>query len=92
MEKLITHWQTFDFTIAVVVFVAYILIDGMYALYTQSIAKKKPVTAASVGAIMHFFIAFGVLNYVQNFLYIIPLAIGSWIGTYYVVKRDTDTS
>jgi hypothetical protein len=88
MEKILEHWQTFNIGIALTVFVAYILIDGMYALYTQSIAKKKPVMSATVGALMHFLIAFGVLNYVQNFLYIVPLALGSWIGTYIVVKRD----
>lgn len=88
MENISTHWQTFDIKIALIVLVVYVLIDGMYALYTQSITKKKPVTAASVGALMHFLIAFGVLNYVQNFLYVIPLAIGSWVGTYFVVARD----
>jgi hypothetical protein len=62
MEKIIEHWETFSFGIAFIVFIAYILIDGMYALYTQSIAKKKPVMAATVGALMHFLIAFGVLN------------------------------
>jgi hypothetical protein len=88
MENIFEHWKTFSFSIALTVFIAYILIDGMYALYTQSIAKKKPIMSATVGALMHFLIAFGVLNYVQNFLYIIPLAIGSWIGTYIVVKGD----
>ncbi len=86
MEKLITHLQQFDPTTAVIVFIAYLLIDGMYAYYTIAVTKKKPFTAASVGSIMHFLIAFGVLNYVQNYLYVIPLALGSFIGTYVTVK------
>ncbi len=86
MEKLLTHWQQFDFVIALTVLVAYLMIDGMYAYYTIAVTKKKSITSASVGAIMHFMIAFGVLNYVQNYLYIFPLAIGSWFGTYLVVK------
>lgn len=86
MEKLLTNWQQFDFVIALTVLVAYLMIDGMYAYYTIAVTKKKPVTSASVGAIMHFMIAFGVLNYVQNYLYIFPLAIGSWIGTYLFVR------
>lgn len=84
----INHWQSFDFKIASVVFIAYLLVDAMYAYYTISVTKKKPITSASVGATMHFLIAFGVLNYVQNYLYVIPLAIGSWIGTYFVVRYD----
>jgi len=64
----------------------------MYAYYTIAVMKKKPLTAASIGASMHFLIAFGVLNYVQNYLYVIPLALGSWIGTYLVVQRDLKLS
>jgi hypothetical protein len=29
-----------------------------------------------------------VLNYVQNYLYLIPLALGSWIGTFIIVKKE----
>ena len=78
----------FNFITACLIFIAYVLIDGMYAYYTQSIVKKKAFVSATTGALMHFLIAFGVLNYVQNFLYVIPLALGSWVGTYLVVKHD----
>jgi hypothetical protein len=86
-----SHWTSFDFVIAGTVFVAYLLIDAMYAYYTLSIAEKRPFAAASTGALMHFLIAFGVLSYVQNYLYVIPLAIGSWFGTYLVVRRSIKT-
>lgn len=84
-----SHWQSFDFNIAMVVFLAYLLVDAMYAYYTLAVTKKKPFTSATVGSLMHFFIAFGVLNYVQNYLYIVPLALGSWIGTYVIVKYES---
>lgn len=74
--------------LALLVFVAYVLIDGMYAYYTIAVTKQRPVASASVGALMHFLIAFGVLNYVQNYLYLIPLALGSWVGTYLIVSLD----
>jgi len=64
------------------------LIDAMYAYYTLAVTRKRPVASASVGALMHFLIAFGVLNYVENYLYVVPLALGSWVGTYLVVKQD----
>ena len=79
----------FSFGLAIVILLAYILIDGMYAFYTQSVVRGKAFISATTSAVMHFLIAFGVLNYVQNFWYIIPLAIGSWIGTYIVVKMDS---
>ena len=84
--ELSSHWQTFDMAIAAVVFVAYMVIDALYAYYTLAVTRKQPVVAASVGSLMHFLIAFGVLNYVQNYLYVVPLAVGSWIGTYVVVR------
>lgn len=78
--------QDFSFLTALLLVGAYIVIDGLYAYYTIQIAKRKALNAASTSAVMHFLLAIGVLNYVHNFLYIIPLAIGSWIGTYIVVK------
>lgn len=84
----VSHWLSFDFKIALVVFCAYLLIDAMYAYYTLAVTQQKPVASATVGALMHFLIAFGVLNYVQNYLYVIPLALGSWVGTYLVVRYD----
>lgn len=60
----------------------------MYAYYTLSVIKKRPVASATVSFMMHFIIAFGVFNYVHNFLYVLPLAIGSWIGTYLVVEKE----
>lgn len=85
---ILSHWQAFDFKIALIVFIAYLIVDAMYAYYTITVTKKKPLTSASVGALMHFLIAFGVLNYVENYLYVVPLALGSWIGTYLVVRYD----
>lgn len=84
---ILAHWQSFDFKVAAIVFVAYLLVDAMFAYYTLAVTKNKPVVAATVGSAMYFFIAIGVLNYVQNYLYVLPLVLGSWIGTYVVVKR-----
>ena len=74
--------------LALLVFVAYVLIDGMYAYYTIAVTKRRPVASASVGALMHFLIAFGLLNYVQDYLYLLPLALVSWVGTYLVGTRN----
>ena len=88
MNNVVINWSSFSFVTAIIIFIVYILIDGMYAYYTLAVAEKRPVVSATTGSLMHFLIAFGVLNYVQNFLYLIPLAIGSLIGTYLVIARD----
>ena len=84
-------YQTFSILVASGVFVVYVIVDAMYAHYTLSVAELKPVSAANTGALMHFLLALGVLSYVENYLYIVPIAIGSWVGTYYIVsKRKTE--
>ncbi len=88
-ESALLAWQTFDWPTAVLVFLAYVLIDGMYAFYTMAVTNKKAVSAATVGSLMHFLIALGVLSYVENYLYLLPLAAGSWLGTYLVVRAQS---
>jgi len=80
--------NTFDFKIAIIIFIAYIVVDGMYAFYTLEVTKRKPFSAATTGALMHFLLAIGVISYIHNYLYLIPLALGSWVGTYLIVKRE----
>ncbi len=79
--------EAFNFLVAAGVMVAYFVVDAMYAHYTLSVAELKAIPAANTGSLMHFLLALGVLSYVQNYLYIIPIAIGSWFGTHMIVSR-----
>lgn len=81
-------WTTFNIGTATLIFISYVLVDALYAYYTLQLTKRKAYSAATSGALMYFLIAVGVLNYVQNYLYLIPLALGSWIGTFFIVKRE----
>lgn len=83
-----TAWAHFNLPNAALILVAYFVLDGLYAFYTIKVTEKRPVAAATIGAFMHFIIAFGVLSYVQSFLYIVPIAIGSWLGTYTMVRYE----
>lgn len=90
MENIFVLSQDFDFALAAVIFIAYVVIDALYAYYTLAVTKRHAFSSATSGLIMHFLLAFGVINYVQNYLYIIPLALGSWVGTYVMVKYEHD--
>ncbi len=81
-------WASFDFRIAILIFIAYVIVDALYAYYTLQVTKRKPYSAATAGALMYFLLAVGVLNYVHNFLYLLPLALGSWVGTFVIVKKE----
>ncbi len=72
-----------DLLTTILVFFAYIAIDGLYVIYLTSISRTpRPVTAATTGIMIHLIAAFGVINYVHNKWYLIPLVMGSWLGTY----------
>lgn len=88
IDSVIIAWNNFDIVLAFMIFVAYLLVDALYAQYTFQVTQYKEYSAATIGALMHFILAFGVLNYVQNFLYVVPLAIGSWVGTFLVIRRE----
>lgn len=88
MFALHNAWVHFSLPNAALILVAYFVLDGMYAVYTIKVTEKRPVAAATIGACMHFIIAFGVLSYVQSFLYVVPIAIGSWLGTYTMVRYE----
>lgn len=78
---------SFNWVTAIAVFFAYIIIDFLYASYTIYIQRKLAGRAASAGALMYSLMAFGIMEYTHNPLYIIFVAAGSWLGTYWSVKK-----
>lgn len=75
-----------NFWLAVALFFGYLVVDGMYAYYTLAVVKRRALVAASTSFVMHFILAAGVLSYTKNFLYVVPLALGSFVGTYLVTR------
>lgn len=89
-SQIINEYNNFDFRLALFVFIAYILVDGLYAKYTIDVTRFNAYKAATTGTIIHFLLAFGVINYTQNWLYVFPLAVGSWIGTFWTVRKEKE--
>ena len=88
LDKIIFEWNEMNLILSVAIFLVYILVDGLYAYYTLKVVELSEYRSATSGAVIHLMLAFGVLNYVNNFLYIIPLALGSWVGTFYLVRSE----
>jgi hypothetical protein len=86
-QNIAVHWKSFEGGIALLIFIAYCVLDALIAKYTLEVANLDEYRAATTGVISHFLLAFGVINYTQNWLYIFPLVAGSWIGTFYYVRR-----
>lgn len=76
----------FNLSVAVGVFLAYLAVDAMYAMYTISVVKRRAVVSANISFAMHFLLAVGVISYTDNYFYVIPLAMGSWVGTFLATK------
>ena len=76
-------FSTFDWAIAAATFAAYLAVDALYAIYTIEVVRLRPARAATTGALIYVLSAFGIVNLVHNALYIIPLALGGWLGTFF---------
>lgn len=81
-------WQDFHWPTAGVIFVTYVVIDILYAMYVICVSKRQPVNAAIVSAFLYSLGAYGVISYSKNPLYVVPLALGAFLGTYLVVKYN----
>ncbi len=71
---------------AALIFVVYVVIDMLYALYILCVGKHQALAAAAISSVLYSLLAFGVVSYSKNILYLIPLASGAFIGTYLTVR------
>jgi hypothetical protein len=84
-DSLAVDVSTFSWAVAAATFLAYLAVDALYAIYTIEVVRLRPASAATTGALIYVLSAFGIVNLVHNALYIIPLALGGWLGTFAVV-------
>lgn len=82
--------QDFNWWTALTVFVVYVFFDILYALYVICVSRRQALAASGISAVLYSLGAYGVMNYLHNPLYLIPLAIGAFIGTYVAVKYMGD--
>lgn len=76
----------FSWTTAATVFVVYVLFDILYALYVLCVSRQRAFAASGISAVLYSLGAYGVMNYLHNPWYLLPLACGAFIGTYVAVK------
>jgi hypothetical protein len=76
----------FNLGTAGVVFVTYFLIDILYAFYVIYVGKRDAVRSALASSALYSLAAYGVITYSRNIAYVVPLALGAFLGTYVIVK------
>lgn len=85
MESIVAAWNEFDVLLALGIFAAYFILDILYVYYTLAVTRLRSIAAANTSLLIYLIAAFGVINYVGNFLYIVPMAMGAWFGTFATV-------
>ena len=75
----------FSLVTAGLILVVYIIVDMLYAYYIIQVEQRNPMKAAIVSSVLYSLLAYGVVSYSRNILYLFPLATGAFIGTYLTV-------
>jgi uncharacterized protein YebE (UPF0316 family) len=78
--------QDFSWWTALTVFVVYVVFDILYALYVICVSRQQALAASGISALLYSLGAYGVMTYLHNIWYLIPLALGAFLGTYIAVK------
>lgn len=78
--------------IALAVFTSAAILDVVWARYTIAVTDRRPLRAANLAVALYAFGAYGILVYTEEPAYIVPMAAGSWAGTYIAVRRGAATA
>lgn len=78
--------EAFNWYTAATVFVVYVFFDILYALYVLCVSRQQAWRASAISAALYSLGAYGVMSYLHNPWYLIPLALGAFLGTYIAVK------
>lgn len=71
---------------AAIIFVTYVIVDILYAAYIICVERRQALRAAAISAVLYSLLAYGVITYSKNPLYLVPLAAGAFVGTFLTVR------
>ena len=78
--------QEFSWLIAIALLFGFILYDFLYAVYYIFVSKKMAFMAANTACALYIIGSVSTIAYLGNYYYLIPIFIGSYIGTYVAVN------
>ena len=56
--------------------------DAVYVMFSSAIVSRKRVPAATWSSLWYLLSSFAVINYTQNWAYVLFAAAGSWLGAF----------
>ena len=72
--------------LAIIIFFTYFILDMFYAYYILCIESRQNLMSSFMAGMITSLSAFGVVTFSKNMLYIIPLFLGAFAGTYCTMK------
>jgi len=86
VEKLMVMVNDINLWTWLILFVIYFAFDILYAKYILSVNKLRALKAANLSAVLYLLTVYGTIEYVENVINVIPILLGSWLGTYVSLK------
>ena len=81
-----TNLDQFNTSIAILIFTTYFILDMFYAYYILCIESRQNLMSSFMAGMITSLSAFGVVSFSQNMLYVVPLFLGAFAGTYFTMK------
>jgi hypothetical protein len=81
-------WNSFNWFIAIGLFVLYCFVEFLDSGLTLMITRHESVKSASTTFLLYLILGIEVLAFVHNYLYVIPTALGAWLGVYMLIERE----
>jgi hypothetical protein len=81
-----TPTNNFDINIAILIFVTYFILDMFYAYYILCIESRQNLMSSFMAGMITSLSAFGIVSFSKNMMYVIPLFLGAFAGTYVTMK------
>jgi hypothetical protein len=82
--------QEFNWWVAIALLFGFILYDFLYAIYYIFVSRKMAFMAANTACALYIIGSVSTIAYLGNYLYLVPIILGSYIGTYVAVKYFSD--
>jgi hypothetical protein len=67
-------------------FIVYFIFDILSTLYLKAVSELKAAKASNLSTILYLMSVYGTIEYINNFVYIIPIAVGGYLGSYITIK------
>jgi hypothetical protein len=81
-------WESFNWLIAAGLFVLYCFVEFLDSGLTLMITRHESMKSASTTFLLYLILGIEVLAFVHNYLYVIPTALGAWLGVYLLVEHE----